>query len=30
VVLGRAGEQVAQRSLEFYAAIGRHLANGGM
>ena len=30
VVIGRAGEQVAQRSLEFYAAIGRHLAHGGV
>jgi hypothetical protein len=28
-VLGRAGEVVAHRSLEFYAAVGRRLAEGG-
>ena len=30
VVIGRAGEQVAQRPLEFYAAVGRQLAGGGV
>jgi hypothetical protein len=29
LVLGRAGDVVARRSLEVYAAVGRHLAEGG-
>ena len=28
-VLGRAGDVIARRSLEFYAAVGRRLAEGG-
>jgi hypothetical protein len=28
-VLGRAGDVVARRSLEFYAVVGRRLAEGG-